>query len=223
MNSFARLLSTTALIAAVSLGMGLPKSASVHASTIALEITASNPQILSFSTTRGWLFQVNSDISVTDLGLWDSGANGFSSSHRINLWTDTGSLLAGVTMPSGTVGTLDGSTVGGGQFRYTSVSPVALSAGNSYVISANVTGDSFINDGVASITGAPEITWLAGRFGSAGSSVFPTSSVSGNKYFGPNFKFETAAVQVHEPAGAVALGITIVLLGFARRRLSRKV
>ena len=86
----------------------------------------------SWKGTIGWSFTVGANpITVSQLGLYDSGGNGLAESHQIGLWTGDGSLLLrSTTVPAGTSATLSGA------YRYVPVTPVTLNAGQTYVIGA---------------------------------------------------------------------------------------
>lgn len=100
--------------------------------------------------TVGSAFTVGSQaLQVTALGYENSGLDGLDVSHQVGIWNSDGSsLLASVTVPSGTSATLKT------QWRFVDLgSPIVLSANTSYVIGANVTltndpwTDSNFNDG----------------------------------------------------------------------------
>ncbi|MCK5942239.1 MAG: hypothetical protein KAI24_09750 [Planctomycetes bacterium] len=163
----------------------------------AVEIDVSpSPQILNFNATRGWRFRAEQDVVVTSVGMWDRGSDGLQSSHDLAIWTADGSSQLLLTqIPAGASAPLMGPEQGPGRFRYHGVPPLTLMAGQEYVIGMQVGGDDFLNDGVNAITSSAEISWLEGRFTSSGF-AFPTSSVPGNKYFGPNFLYERPVERV---------------------------
>jgi hypothetical protein len=81
------------------------------------------------SATMGWSFTVGAaNLEVTALGFYDDGMNGNQDAHPVGIWTAGGTLLAQVTVPAGTAGTLVGS------YRYAAISPLTLTAGQTYVV-----------------------------------------------------------------------------------------
>src|SRR5262249_21074041 len=78
---------------------------------------------ISTDVTLGYAFTVSTPISVTMLGLFDSGNNGLAHSHAVTIWTRTGTQLVQATIPFGT-----GATLTNG-FRYVSIAPFTLAAG----------------------------------------------------------------------------------------------
>jgi hypothetical protein len=126
----------TALALLFTFANALPSTAAVDVPAVQ---TANTPLEQTFSQffgansngTIGWSFSVvGTDITVTSLGLYDSGGNGLADAHAVGLWTSGGTLLASATIPSGS-----GATLLGG-YRYVAIAPVPLSAGQSYVIGA---------------------------------------------------------------------------------------
>jgi len=183
--------------------------------------------------TLGWEFTVSSDITVTAVGVFDAGKDGLAESHSVGLWTSAGApLFVPVDVPGGTLGTLDG------YFRYVSVTPTLLLAGETYVIGAAYTEgdpqlDSVINyppfGSVTAFTMASGLTFVRNRQGNNGFStvaLFPTDSASVQpSYFGPNFEFTdvsagTTAAAVPEPATLVLFGSGLAIV-VARRRRNR--
>jgi hypothetical protein len=225
-----RLFGAGALILA---SIGLCAS-SVQAATIAAIQSTNGPQQLGFtgfagassSDSIGWSFTVGAaNVTVTALGVLDPGGAALASSHEIGLWNSTGTtLLADATVPSGTGGTLMNN------YSYTSISPVILNAGATYVVGAFYpTGntDQIILNSTQTI--APEIA-----FGQSEQSDFSLSnpglafpSAHGGNHnegiFGPNFLLSTAD-PAPEPGTPllVGLGAAALLAGRFWRRSSRR-
>ena len=161
-----------------------------RADTIALSFTGGAPWGNNNGPIVGWAFTLSSQVSVTQLGLFDFDGNGFDTSHIVAIWTSTGTLLVQVTIPSGTSGTL----ING--FRYVSIAPLLLppgdyTIGGYYPFSATATETyaTFAN----SITTASGVTYVGSRSEFFPYAVFgfPSGDIfsSDNAYFGPNFQF----------------------------------
>lgn len=167
------------------------------------------------NSTYGWRFTVDegSSLSLTDLGFFDSGGNGLDDSYRIGIWDSGGNLLADATVPDGVGGTLSGS------FRYVSIDPITLNAGESYTLGAWTSGgdDSAVTDltitGSNSETIASQIDYLGHAYSPGGFQVPGAYSTSGFGNFGPN-AIVTAVPEPHEYALIFAAG----LLAFALLR-----
>ena len=109
--------------------MALPAHASaVYDFSSALVTQDSSP--LSF----GFEFTTNAAVTVTSLGYFDNGGDGFATAHTVGIYDNTGNLITEITLDAGTGGTLEGS------FRYESIAPVVLAAGESYVLAATTGG-----------------------------------------------------------------------------------
>jgi len=178
----------------------------------ALSFSGGTFEISTQDVTVGWALTLTGSVLVTDLGLWDgptgffgSTGDGFRDSHLVTIWTSTGIPVAQGTVPSGSGPESD-------NFRYVSIAPVILAAGN-YTIGAffpnagGTGGDSFIYD-ASTITTASGVTYNGSR------SAFGNGFPSGNSYFalangdfGPNFQFTAAPTN-----GVPDLGSTWTLL-----------
>jgi hypothetical protein len=108
--------------------IGVARAADVPAVTTGtiMYVTAGIPD----SFTYGWTFQTNSDLVVTNLGLWDWDGLGLYHSHPVGLWNSSQQLLASATVPAG----MDGALVN--DFRYVPITPVELSANETYYLGA---------------------------------------------------------------------------------------
>jgi hypothetical protein len=167
----------------------------------------------------GWEFNVNSNINVSHLGIFDLGQDGLNGSHLIGIFRASDGVLL---TPSGTTvstaNPLDGTT----GFRYQAITPTLLTPGQNYRIAALYQGaapDAYIFNHT-SYSGAGEINVVSGKFLQTGVFTNPTGGTSGDRPFlSTNFKF-TSATAAPEP-GTLAL-IAMGGVGFAGRLRSRR-
>lgn len=192
--------------------------APTRADFVAVSIdVGANPLGQSVNTqTLGWDFTTTEPIIVTQLGLFDAGLNGFAESHRIGIWTISGTLLVDGTVSAGTGNPLLD------QFRYVQVPEILLTPG-SYVIGAQYTAFSAdqLPTAVDSVLSDPRIVFSGPRFGLGASFPFPNVDQGpGNNHFGPNFQFREAGAVVPEPSTVLLLivGIVSVWAGRCIRR-----
>jgi hypothetical protein len=156
---------------------------------------------------NGWRFQANTGIAVTELGVWDEFADGFGAATvDVGLWSDTGSLLASATV-------LSSSPLTAG-FRYVAITPLTLSAGTFYRLSASPsTGNlsALADVPFADLNAVPEITFDAGYYANNGNLLaFPdiiSADIDDADFFGPNFKFvpEPGTLALLAPIGTLLL------------------
>ncbi len=167
--------------------------------------------------TLGYEFTLSSAILVTDLGYYDYLGNGLAESHQVGIWTTSGAtLLVQMTVPSGTVGTLNGG------FRFAQVtSPVTLSAGT-YRVGGLSTGsfDPFLIGG--SVATASGVTYVRDEQIQSASLAYPTLNTGHNTpadaaIFGGNFAF-TSLTPIPEPSTAFAAAGLLGLVGGGRWR-----
>ena len=169
--------------------------------------------------TVGWQFTVNSDIFVTDLGVWNAdtalGNEGLTSDHRIGIWD----LTTGALMVDGSAG--PGGAVSG-EWTYSAVINTMLTTGNTYVIGALYNaggvedGDNYISS-ASSVSMDPTINFGGGRsplaadMGFALPETFSGSTSLGR--FGPNFQF----TPVPTPGSMAILGLGGLMVTRRRR------
>lgn len=194
-----------------------------RANTIALDFTTYGGLLHGGNFTGGWDFTLNSDVTVTDLGLWDGPqpgggtlSDGFADSHIVTIWTSTGTLVASAIIPAG----MSGMVVD--DFRYVSIAPTPLAAGT-YVIGGYFpTNFDYLAAGASGITTAPEVIYGLSRDGSG--NAFPSDTDAPSGYFGPNFQFSsTNGAAVPEAGGTfVLLGIALIAMGAFYLRISSR-
>jgi hypothetical protein len=140
-----------------------------------------------YNITFAMEFTPLADIRVTHLGVLDAGLDGpgLQASHDVALWQNDGTLVA-----SSTINPIEPIT---SEFRYVSITPVTLTAGQTYVLGAHyptsIAGDKLVAS--ASPTASPFVTIAAGtRYAIGPSLAFPTSTnpdfrIAANLLFNP--------------------------------------
>jgi hypothetical protein len=187
-----------------------------QAQTQALDFTGGSGANSGGNHTHGWAFTISVPVTVTQLGLFDQGNNGFVNSHQVGLWDNAGNLLTSTTIGSGLSGTAVVSGSGFGAFRYVDTASVVLASGT-YVIGASyVNSDAdTIRVSATSTTMTAGFAFVEGRTLQNSGFGFPSATTSGNRSFGPNLRIANAAAP--EP-GSLALILTSVAGSIAMRR-----
>lgn len=214
-------LSVACLLSAGALVVSVPQQA--QAQTQVLDFTGGAAFFSGGNNTLGWEFNLSTTVSVTDLGVFDEGNNGFIDTHPVGLWTTGGTLLASTTLASGASGTPVVSASGFGAFRYNAVAPVVLTPGN-YVLGAQyptAAGGDAVRSEVSSVALASGFTFVQGRFISGTGFAFPTGTfATSGGHFGPNLRFSAVATSAApEPASLALLALSgLPLVGAVIRR-----
>lgn len=153
----------------------------------------------------GYEFRVNSTITVTRLGVYDSAMDGLTNNHQVGLWTAAGSLLGSTTVHAGTVDPLFN------YFRFGAIQAVVLDPGN-YVVAASMPypGDPQLYNPWGN--SPPEVSWVTARLAFGDTFTFPTQTNPNYGYFGGNIMYA-----VPEP-GMLSLLAVGALLAVKRRR-----
>jgi len=181
----------------------------------------------------GLQFTVNSAISVTSIGLWDDGGNGFSANidHALSavLMTTTGTVLASATFYDLSPG---GAPQNGG-YRFKDLSsPVTLQPGNYFLMgygwttsdrehNSNVNGtpDTFVSSSLVSYVIS---TWTTSNSAPAGTVPTETLGADTTNFFS-SANIEFAAATPLPAALPLFAGGAVVIGLLARRRRQRQV
>ncbi|MFO1440531.1 MAG: IPT/TIG domain-containing protein [Verrucomicrobiaceae bacterium] len=142
----------------------------------------------STTSTRGYRFDITSPVTVTALSYFDNGGDGLVQSHDVGIWNAAGTLLASVTVPSGTTAPLDSS----GKFRFVLLpAPIVLPAGTGYRVGAvtlvgTPDGQFYDQTGLTTATG---VSYVTGAFINNGvaSLTFPSSDLGSGGFSGGSF------------------------------------
>ena len=202
-------------VVATALGAVLGASLPAQATPI-VGVTLSNDgtQLQAGFTTLGYSFVANVATSVVSLGVWDQGSDGLSDDHEVGLWASDATLLASTVVGAGTAGILDSG------FRFTDISPVLLTTGQTYYVGAKFNGpgdqDLFVDDPTSFLT-ASQITYDSRRFSFGPFPTFPALVGFGTTgYWGGNVRLD--AQPVPEPTTMVLLGSGLAAAFLRRRR-----
>ena len=175
--------------------------------------TGGSLQNSQFNQTLGWVFDLNTEVTLGRLGFYDSNQDGLAEAHDVGIWTSAGTLVASATVPNGTGGSLLGN------FRYVNVPTVQLPVGQ-YLIGAHFGDgslDLFVQDSSSIVTDA--FVEYSGRAGNGPGFVFPTPNVQtgGTDFTAANFQFNV----IPEPSSCILLVLASGLGLVGRRRLSQ--
>jgi hypothetical protein len=177
----------TAAVAALTLMAG-----AAHAQ-LGLDFTGGSNASAVPNQTLGWKFTLSQAKTVTHLGLFDLGGNGFvDGRHLVGLWSLTGTALGQVTVTSASAG--EASASGAGLWRFEALGSSLNLAAGTYVIGADYrTGNDQVRINTASPMTAPGLTYNGWRFVSNGNVTsgfdFPDADFPNIGVFGPNLKF----------------------------------
>lgn len=173
------------------------------------------------SNPLGLDFNVNQPITITALGVFDSGQNGLAFAQVVRIYDrSTQQSIASLTVPAGTTASL----IGGSRF-VDLVTPLLLPAGflGSVVAEINPTDGNWNSGGGTGIstlnTGGGALSFVGGgRVSDDGPGVYPTRLDGGpaNRYLAGTFAF--TAVPEPTTAALLAVGATVLIYAGLRRR-----
>lgn len=169
----------------------------------------------------GMDFNVNSAVTVTDLGAFDSDGNGFFGTISVGIFKLDGTQVGATASFSGAAGTLIGGS------RFLPIAPFTLSPGTYSIVAAGFTlGDEFSgNTGMGGVTsfdsvgGKLAIVLKGGRWDNGNTFQLPTQNSGGYGQGDPVFQAGTFAVAVPDGgATLMMLGLGVAAIGWVRRQ-----
>lgn len=218
MNVLLRLRSHALIAGALTVALG---AGTAHADTIVFDnaLQAGSQQ----NYVLGMDFVVNSAVTVTQLGSFDSNGDGFRNTIDVGIFDLGGSLVGTSASLTGLVGTLINGS------RFVPVVPFVLDPGTYSIVAAGYTTtgsgtDLSGNTGLGGITafnsvgGALSLVPQGGRWDNGTTFALPTTNSGGYPQSDPVFQAGTFAV----PDGGstlMLLGLGTLALGWIRRRV----
>jgi len=159
--------------------------------------------------TLGWQFTLSTTKIVTSLGVWEENPIGLNENHLVGIWNPSGGLLTSATVTNASVPLA--STASNGRWLFESLTiPLTLVPGT-YIIGADYpTGNDVVRTSVATLSTAPGLAFVQGRFVSTPTSGFDfpdsTFATTGG-HFGPNLLLTDSISSVPEPASFTLLAL----------------
>lgn len=156
----------------------------------------------------GLVFTANSNFSVDALGIYDE--SGLTGSEQVGLYNSSGTLLASATV------SLSDPVVDG--YLFQSITAVALTAGQTYTVVANVGNNPWAYGPAPTTTG---VTFTGADYLYGSSLALPTMASGVPAYYGPSFEI-AATDPVPEPSNFGFLVTAALLAVFVSKRKQRQ-
>jgi hypothetical protein len=194
-------------------------SAPSQAATLGVDFS---PDVTNYGASTwnlGWSFTANTNVSVVGLGNWFGGAL-FPQDQQVGLWDSGGNLLASTFVSNSST------QAGSAPWVFASITPVELTAGQTYVVGGQ--GGADYTGTVTSATFAPQISFITDLYtdnaGANSPLVEPTTSEGYTSadagWFGGNIELGVAATPL--PSTWTMLIAGFLGLGFLAYRGSKK-
>ncbi|OPX19226.1 MAG: hypothetical protein BZ151_10360 [Desulfobacca sp. 4484_104] len=178
---------------------------------LAVDFSSVTQNFTNYNWSLGWEFTTKAPVTVAALGFYDDLKNGLTQNHDVGIYDAVGNLLVSTTvLPTDPLTSW---------FRFHSITPYTLAAGQTYYIQA-VTGSENYTWYTNGLVVDPSITYNTDAYYIPANGVltFPNASdghtqALGGGYFGPNFT--TSAVPL--PSALLLVGSGFLgLVGWRR-------
>lgn len=181
----------------------------------AWEFTTASNTYTNGSWDFGTWFKANSNLSVTGLGYYADPVTTQANNNQVGLFNSTGTLLASATV--------DNTYALFGHFRYVTIAPISLIAGETYQLVGVSQSNNYTWDDVGFATD-PSISYLGNTWASDNDNsptflnFYQNDTTDG--YWGANLFINSREFtgQVPEPGSLLLLGVAIGGLAVSRRR-----
>jgi hypothetical protein len=200
---------TIALVASLAGGQAIADTIALTNITGGFRATSGSDQLF------GWFFDLSAPVDATALGVGDSVGAALAVSHDVGIFAvNDEALLLSTTVPAGGGAYLDG-------FRYVSVSPTALPAGDYVIVMTMPEGnaDTQSIENTSETTSAP-VTYVDSAFDFGSSLAYPTQpGAFAIGLFGPNFTYTSSAIPEPSTWAMMLLGLGgLGIAGWRSRR-----
>jgi hypothetical protein len=212
---------SAARVGALALALG---SATLHSAeaSLALDVAPGGSQVpcgVNCGTvsgrTFGYSFTLSAPVTIDGLGMWDSASDGIGVSAGVGLWTDTGTLLASVTVTDASDPVASASAAG--RWLFEDIAPQVLAAGTYRIGSVFFDPAPIAN--IGAFTAIAEMTLgTPARSGTSNTGLAVPTDIFNSYVFGANMRLEDAIVPAPEPASLALLAFGLAGLVAARRR-----
>ncbi|HWE99719.1 MAG TPA: PEPxxWA-CTERM sorting domain-containing protein [Caulobacteraceae bacterium] len=117
-----------------------------QSASAAAYVFTSAPSSAQGQQTLGFTFTANQDFTITSVGYYDLGGDGFQTDHEIGIYAGDGMVAPGALLVSTDLAAGESGVLGADSFRYQDITPLDVTAGSTYTIAGVSPNYSTLND-----------------------------------------------------------------------------